>query len=138
MRGARLRGDRGSAAGELVVLAPVFFLFVAAIVYFGRLNVSSARVEAAARTAARTISLSRDPAGAVAGAEADAAEMTQDGSPLCGDMTFEATVTAEQVTVDIVCELDLSEFTLLQVPGKTTLEASAVEVIDRHRESGDG
>ena len=62
---ARPRDDRGTAPGELVVLASASFLFVAAIVFTGRVNIGAVHVEGAARATARTLSLARDPADVV-------------------------------------------------------------------------
>jgi Flp pilus assembly protein TadG len=131
----RDRDDRGSAPVELAVLAIVSFLFIVFIVFAGRLNVGSAHTEAAARSAARTISEARDPRAAVAGAEADARTTVREGSPMCTSMSFQPQITDDVVHVTIACQVDLSEATLLRVPGSMTVSASADEVIDRYREA---
>ena len=56
-------------------------------------------VESAARHAARTISIARDPTAAVGVAETDAATTVRVGSPRCLDMGMSHTVTDDQVTV---------------------------------------
>lgn len=117
------------------MLAPVFFVFIALVIFVGKLNVGSAHVEAAARSAARTISLSRDPAGAEAQAERTARDMVKEGKPMCESMTFDADITAAEVTVTVSCEVNLREAALLAVPGTKTVTASATEVIDRYRET---
>ena len=132
---ARRRDDGGSAVVEVVVLAPVFFVFIALVIFVGKLNVGSAHVEAAARSAARTISLSRDPAGARAEAEATARQMVKEGKKMCETMTFDADITAAEVTVTVSCVVNLREAGLLPVPGTKTVTSSATEVIDRYRES---
>jgi hypothetical protein len=134
-----MRGDRGTAIAELVALIGVFMAFIAAVVFAGRMTVGSAHVEAAARTAARSISLARDPAAEAGAAETQAAAMAQAGSPMCVTMDFaepviDDTADPATVTVEISCEVDLSELTLLALPGTMTVSASAVEVIDRYRE----
>lgn len=131
--------DDGTAIAELVILIVVFFGFIAAIVFAGRMTVGSAHVEAAARSAARSISIARDPHEAIAGAKAEAAKTAGLGSPMCRSMHFpppliDTTVDPVTVTVDITCVVDLSELSLIQVPGTMTVSASAVEVIDRYRE----
>jgi hypothetical protein len=131
---AARRDDRGSAAAELAVLAVVSFLFIAFIVFAGRLNVGSAHTEAAARSAARAISVARDPQAAVAAAEADASITVNEGSAMCTDMAFEPQISPDAVEVTITCEVDLSEAALLEVPGSMTVSATANEVIDRYRE----
>lgn len=131
---AARRDDRGSAAAELAVLAVVSFLFIAFIVFAGRLNVGSAHTEAAARSAARAISVARDPQAAVPAAEADASITVNEGSAMCTDMAFEPQISPDAVEVTITCEVDLSEAALLEVPGSMTVSATANEVIDRYRE----
>jgi hypothetical protein len=117
-------------------MTTVFFTFVAVVVFVGRLTVESAHVEAAARSAARTISLARNPHAAVAGAKLDASEMVGEGGPLCdAPMGFVATITPEQVTVEVTCTVDLSQAVLAAVPGTMPVSSSATEVIDQFRES---
>jgi Flp pilus assembly protein TadG len=137
-RRARHHDDGGSAVVEVVVLAPVFFLFIAAIVLVGKLNVGSAHVEVAARSAARSISLAADPAGPQAAAEAErtARDMVKEGEAMCRSMSFDVEVDLAEVTVTIGCDVDLREASLLAVPGTRTVTASATEVIDRYRETG--
>jgi Flp pilus assembly protein TadG len=130
--------DRGSAHVELVILAMVSFLFVAMIIFAGRLNVGSASAEAAARSAARAISVARDPQAAVADARADAASTVRLGSAMCASMRFEPEISAAEVRVTITCRVDLSEATLLRVPGSMDVTATAREVIDQYRETGPG
>jgi len=135
----RLSGEeRGSAQVELVILAIVSFLFVAMIIFAGRLNVGSASAEAAARSAARTISVARDPQSAVADARADAESTVRVGSSMCASMRFEPEISAAEVRVTITCQVDLSEATLLRVPGSMQVTATAREVIDQYRETGPG
>jgi Flp pilus assembly protein TadG len=130
--------DTGSAISELVILIVVFFGFILAVVFAGRLTTGSARVEAAARSAARTISIARDPEEAQDDAAAQAAEMVAEGSALCTSMVFHPTIdrtaTPGVVTVDITCTADLSELALIEVPGEHTYHASAEEVLDVYRE----
>jgi Flp pilus assembly protein TadG len=131
------RDDRGSAPVELAVLAVVSFLFIVFIVFAGRLNVGSAHTEAAARSAARAISEARDPQAAVGAAEADARTTVNEGSAMCTSMSFQPAIAPDRVEVTIACEVDLSEATLLQVPGSMTVSATADEVIDRYREAAE-
>jgi Flp pilus assembly protein TadG len=131
----RVRDERGSAPVELVILAAVSFLFVAAIVFVGRLNVGSAHAEAAARSAAREISVARDPRAAIGPAESTARQTVEEGTAMCRDMAFDARVTADEVEVTIDCQVDVSEATLLRVPGTMRVSGTAREVIDQYREA---
>jgi hypothetical protein len=129
--------DRGSGVVELPVIAVfVFAPLLVLSIFVGRMHAGHGAVESAARHAARTISIARDPAAAVDIAEADAATTVRVGSPRCLDMGMSHTVSDDQVTVTITCTVDLSEATLLPVvPGVQTVSATAVEPRDRHRES---
>jgi hypothetical protein len=140
MRARRRPGDdRGSAIAELVILMVVFFGFILAVVFAGRLTTGRARVEAAARSAARTISIARDPEAAQAAAEAQAAEMVAKGSAICATWDFRPLIDPvpepDVVTVDITCTADLSELSLIGVPGSLSYSASADEVLDVYREA---
>jgi TadE-like protein len=130
--------DTGSAIAELVILIVVFFGFILAVVFAGRLTTGSARVEAAARSAARTISIARDPEAAQAAAEAQAAKMVARGSAICATWDFRPVIDPEPepdvVTVDITCTADLSELSLIELPGSLSYSASADEVLDVYRE----
>jgi Flp pilus assembly protein TadG len=126
--------DRGSAAAQLAVLLPVFVLFYGLVTYSGRSATAQASTEGAARWAARTISIARDPSSAVGDAEADAAATLEVGSRACQAMAFSAAVSDSEVTVTISCEVDVSELMLLPIPGTRAIEATATEVRDRYRE----
>jgi Flp pilus assembly protein TadG len=140
MTGCHRRGDdRGSAIAELVILLVVFFGFIAAVVFAGRLTSGRARVEAAARSAARTISIARDPEEATEAARAQAADMAAEGSAFCATMEFHSAIDRvpepDVVTVDVTCRADLSELSLIWASDVSLpFTASAVEVLDAHRE----
>jgi hypothetical protein len=134
LRSLRSPDDRGSAASELIVLAVVAFAFVAVIVFVGRVNVGSAHTEAAARAAARTMSLARDPASAEGRARDQASRIVDEGSPMCREMIFDATIGPEEVTVEVVCTVDLDQAALAEVPGTREVRADATEAIDQYRE----
>jgi Flp pilus assembly protein TadG len=129
--------DRGSGVVELPVMAVFFFApLLALAIFVGRVHAGYSAVESAARHAARTISIARDPTEAAGVAEADAATTVRVGSARCRDMSFTHAVTAEQVTVTVSCTVDLSEASLIPViPGVRSVASTAVEPRDRHRES---
>ncbi|MFW6033527.1 MAG: pilus assembly protein TadE [bacterium] len=122
---------------ELPVMAVFFFApLLALAIFVGRVHAGQSAVESAARHAARTISIARDPAAAVGVAEADAATTVRVGSAMCRDMGFTHSATAEQVSVTVSCAVDLSEASMLPViPGTREVSATAVEPVDRHRET---
>lgn len=130
----RRHGDRGAAAVELAVLLPVFILFFGLVTFWGRRSESEATATSAARWAARTLSLARDPAAAVADAEADALETVQAGRAACQTMEFAPDITDDTVTVSITCTLQAADLLLLPVPGTSTITVTATEPRDRYRE----
>lgn len=138
-----IHDDRGSAPLEMIVLASVSFVFVAAIVFAGRVNVASVHVEGAARAAARKLTIARDPYSVLDEAREEAQEAVSLGSPLCRRMTFEESIDLQSdtglryITVEITCQVDLSEAVFIGVPGHMTVEASATEVVDPIRERPD-
>jgi Flp pilus assembly protein TadG len=127
--------ERGSATVELVILAPVFGLLVSLVVVAGRIGTTRADVAGVAHSAAREITIARDPATAVERARAEASGSLDEGSPLCRTMVWQATVTPTEVTVTISCSVDLSGAALLPLPGSTMVQASSTEVIDHFRET---
>jgi Flp pilus assembly protein TadG len=130
------RADRGSVTVELVLAAPVFALLLAFVVTVGRTQSSRADVEAAAHTAARTLTLSRQPRAAIAQARADAEATLPVGSATCRTMGWDAQLSAERAVVTVSCMIDLSDAAMLPVPASYTVFATAEEVFDVHREDG--
>ena len=119
---------------ELAILAPLVGLLLGAVVLVGRVQLARADVEGAARSAARDLSISRDPYLAVEAVRASLADTLDAGSPTCRSMSFSLTIGTERVAVTISCTVDLQEAAVLPVPGSMTVTASATEVIDTYRE----
>lgn len=132
----RWRDDRGSVAVELVIIAPLFGLLLLGIVAVGRVQNARADVEAAARMAARDLSIARDPHARLAAAEELVASTLDAGSPSCRTMRFTADVTDTRVDVTVSCVAELQAAALLPVPGSITVAGEATEVRDLHREAG--
>lgn len=132
----RLDAERGSAAVELVVLAPVFMMLLAFVVLVGRVQASRADVEGVAHSAARSITLSRSPETAAGEAQAAAEASLRVGSATCRSMGWDLALSDEAVTVTISCTIDLAAASILPVPATQTVSASSTEVIDRFREGG--
>ena len=131
----RQRSDeRGSASVELAILAPLVGLLLGSVVLVGRVQLARADVEGAARSAARDLSISRDPYVAVEGVRSALMETLDVGSPTCRTLSFSPEIGSTQVTVSITCSVDLQEAAILPVPGSMSVSASASEVIDIYRE----
>jgi Flp pilus assembly protein TadG len=132
----RLSSERGSITVELAILAPLIGTLMVAVVVVGRATIARADVEGAARSAARTISLAREPSAAVPEAREAAARTLQPGSPGCRSMALTPVITPEMVTVTVSCVVDLREGAILPLPGSMTVSGHASEVFDEHRERG--
>lgn len=130
----RTGDDRGSGAVQLPLMATVFVAFASLMLFVGRVNETSADVDAAARYAARTISLARDPTAAVTAAESDAELTVSAGSSACQTMTFDHTIEADYVTVTVTCRVELAG---LGIPATWDVTGQAQEPIDRWRETAE-
>lgn len=118
----------------MAIIAPLFGLLLVAVIAVGRVQNGRADVEAAARMAARELSIARDPNGQVGAAQQVAAAALDVGSPSCRTMSFDAAVGAELIDVTVTCSVDLQDASLLPLPGSLTVSATASEPRDRYRE----
>ena len=138
----RLRGERGSAAIETVVIVPAFLLFVLLIVYAGRVAVTRQAVQAAAAEAARSASLARSAGQAQSQGAGGAAASLRNQALTCRSRQvrvdasgFAAPVgTPAKVTATVTCVVDLSNLTLPGLPGTRTITATMTSPIDTYRE----
>lgn len=132
----QLRDGRGSISVELVILAPLIGILLGCVVLVGRVQISRADLEGAARSAARDLSIARDPDAALAGVQEGLEATLRVGSPSCRSLTFAPLIRATEVSVTIACSVELQAAAVLPVPGTMTLSASATEVVDTYREVG--
>lgn len=137
--------DRGSAVLEMVALLPIHMSFIMAVVFIGKVNNSAQNVEAAARSAARTMSIgiNRNTAAAEDVARDQAADMAEEGSSFCDPMVWNAAIAVNDppadpstVTVTVTCTVDLSDATGLGFPGTYQVTSTSTEVVDPYREDG--
>jgi Flp pilus assembly protein TadG len=133
-------GERGAAAAELAVVAPLLLLLLAAVVFVGRLARAEGQVEGAARDAARAAAARRTPtaAGVAAQAEAEAA-LRAAGitcSPLAVALDTGRFRPGGAVGVQVTCTVSLRDLELLGLPGATTRRATVEAPIDRFRGTG--
>jgi Flp pilus assembly protein TadG len=144
MRSGRPSRERGNAALELVILAPVLLFLLGLLIAAGRTSIAQGSVQAAARDAARQASISRTPAAAQAAALASARlALSQDaidctpvvtvdtGGP---DTGFGAPVgVPAQVTARVTCQVSLSDLLVPGMPGSRTLTATFTSPLDPFR-----
>jgi len=138
----RLRGERGSATIEAVIVVPAFMLFVALIVCAGRYAVARQVVESAAAESARSASIARSHSAANRDALAAAERSLHDQQLRCASQQvrvdtsgFETPAgTPASVTATISCVVDIGDLTLPGIPGTRMITASVTSPIDTYRE----
>jgi hypothetical protein len=108
---------------------------LAFLVLAGRVQSSRADVEAAAHSAARSITQARDPAAAIQQAYAATVDRLRVGSLSCRTLHWDVQMDPTEVTVELGCDVDLAEAALVPVQSRFTVVASSTEVRDRYREN---
>jgi Flp pilus assembly protein TadG len=135
------RADRGSAALELVVLAPILLSLLALVIAAGRTTVAQAAVDAAARDAARQASIALSPAAAqAAGLASASAALRQDGLDCTPSVVIDTSQfasipagTPAEVSAVVSCAVPLANLALPGLPGTARLTASFVSPLDVYR-----
>jgi Flp pilus assembly protein TadG len=133
--------DRGNAALELVILAPVLLALLSLVIAAGRTTVAQGSVDAAARDAARQASIALTPAAAqTAGLVSARAALRQDGldcSPAVVIDTSQFTsIPAGRpaaVTAVVSCAVPLASLALPGLPGAARLSARFRSPLDTYR-----
>jgi len=143
---AKVAGDHGNAALELVILAPVLLALLGLVIAAGRVSIAQGSVNAAARDAARQASISLTPAAAQAAGQASArTALGQDGlgcKPVVviNVSQFATTQPGEPAaaTATVRCTVSLSDLALPGLPGSARLQAEFTSPIDIYRSRGTG
>jgi Flp pilus assembly protein TadG len=132
--------ERGNAALELVVLAPVILFFLGLLIAAGRTSIAQGSVDAAARDAARQASISRSPAAAQSAALASARTALGQDALNCAPLVtvnvagFAVPVgRPAQVTAHVTCRVSLSDLLVPGMPGSKTLTATFTSPLDPYR-----
>lgn len=120
---------------EMAILAPFVGVLLVVPVAVGRVQVARADLHGAARSAARDLSLSRDPEAAISDIRAGLEATLDVGSPTCRELTFEPRISATEVAVVLTCTVDVDGSALLPLPGTLSISATATEALDTHRET---
>lgn len=131
------RGEHGSVAVEMAVVAPALVALLLLVVLAGRVAQAEGDVRRAAAAAARAASLRQDAGGAESAArEAAAANLVASGVA-CGRLDTDVDTSrfgaGGAVVVTLRCTASLDDVALLGVPGRKTFVARSVEVVDRYR-----
>jgi TadE-like protein len=140
-----LRSDAGSAALELVVLAPVLLAIIGLVIAAGRVSIAQSSVDAAARDAARQASIALTPDAAKAAGRVSADEALANDGLGCvreivnvdtggPDSGFQVPAgTPATVSATVGCEVPLSDLSLPGVPGSHWLWSTFSSPLDIYR-----
>jgi len=140
------RADEGSAALELVVLAPVLLVLLALVIAAGRTSIAQSSVDAAARDAARQASLALNPyAAQAAGLTSAQQSLREDGLDCVTENVVVNTGGADsgfgiapgapaQVSATVSCKVPLSDLFLPGLPGFHTMTATFTSPLDVYRQ----
>lgn len=141
--------DRGLAALELVILAPVILLLICFVIAAGRTSIAQGAVDAAARAAARQASIAPNLGAAEQAARAGAADaLHRDGLDckptvsLPGLRGAFGSQVGQSVEIHafVVCKVRLADLAIPGIPGSMRLTASFTSPLDpfRSRDLGNG
>jgi Flp pilus assembly protein TadG len=142
MKLRRWRDERGSAAVEITLVAPVLVLFVLVVIFGGRLALARQAVQSAAFDAARAASLARtQPEARAAAARIAASTLANQKLPCATTQVVADTTgfnehvgTPATVAVRVVCEVPVADLGLPGIAGTVTVEEAAVSALDSFRE----
>jgi Flp pilus assembly protein TadG len=129
------RGDRGSAAVELVLLTPLLVTLLLFVVHVGRAGEGMTAVRHAADQGARAASLVSESRMSDAARRAVVDDLARSGQSCLSPSVSTATSTSGSVTwvtVRVRCTTSTEGLSLLGV-GSTTISASSSEIVDRYR-----
>lgn len=135
--GHRARDERGDAAVELTLLAPVLLVILLFVVGLGRMAHANQQVESVAADAARAASLERNTA-ASSDVAKQAAQRSLDQAGLsCQNMDVDVDVSQYKpggtVEVTVTCTADMGDVAMAGFPGQRKFSATSVVPIEYYR-----
>jgi Flp pilus assembly protein TadG len=133
-------GEAGNAVVEAAILAPVFILFLAALLTGARIRAASAAVTQAAADAARQASIARTPAQARNAATTSALTTLRDKGLHCAPQVsldlsgFNRPVGRPgTITARVTCTVQLAEVAAPGMPGSRTMTKVHRSALDPFR-----
>ena len=133
--------DRGSAAVEMVIIAPALIALMLLIVGMGRLSHGKQQVEVAAAQAARAASLQRVPAQAQGAAQSAAQDTLTSRGVTCSALSvppidLSTDIPGGEITVQVSCTVKLSDLFMAGFPSSHTWTASVTTPIATFEQAG--
>jgi Flp pilus assembly protein TadG len=131
------RRERGTAAIELVLMAPVLMVILLFVVGLGRMAHARQQLESVAADSARAASLERNTDRSAAAARTAAQQSLGQAGVSCADLTVRVDLSGYQpggqVRVRVSCTSELSDLAVAGFPGRRTLTADATVPIEIYR-----
>ena len=133
----RSRGERGAAAIELVLMAPVLMVILLFVVGLGRMAHARQQLESVAADSARAASMERNTH-ASAQAARDAAEASLgEAGVSCSGLQVAVDLSSYQpggtVRVTVTCQAMLADVAMAGFPGSRTFTATSTVPIENFR-----
>lgn len=140
-RPGRSHPDRGSVAVEAAILAPAVVVFVLLAIAAGRMQTAGGTVDAAARAAARTASITREPGAVDSAARAAADDVLRQDGVSCQQLRVDIergtlgtpAGPVATIRVRVGCTIGLRDLVVPGLPGTKTLTGDFTSVVDRYR-----
>jgi Flp pilus assembly protein TadG len=133
----RAKGERGTAAIELVLVAPLIMVIFLFVVGLGRMAHARQQLESVAADSARAASLERNTYQSAAAAQAAARQSLGDTGVSCTNLAVDVDLASYQpggrVTVTVACTTKLSDIGMAGFPGSKTFTATSVVPIETFR-----
>lgn len=135
----RRRDEGGSAGMELVLVTPVLVMFLVFVVGLGVMAQARQEVEAVASDAARAASLERNTFLSQSAARTAAQRSLADAGLECAGLQVVVDISeyhpGGQVTATVTCTAQVSDMTMLGVPGTRTFRSTSTVPIETYRGS---
>lgn len=131
-----VRGPRGSAAVELVLVAPLLVVLIGVVVFLGRIAQARSDVDLVVRDAARAASLARSPEQATADATTSARKDAL-STGLCESLDVAVDTTrfapGGHVVVNLSCRIATADLVGLWIAPRPMIMSSFTESVDLYR-----
>ncbi|MGL5826823.1 MAG: TadE family protein [Nocardioides sp.] len=133
------RGEHGTAAIELTLLAPAIMVILLFVVGLGRMAHARQQIEAVAADSARAASLERNTSQSANAAQNAAQSSLGDAGVSCTNLEVNVDLSSYQpggrVTVNVSCKTKLSDIAMAGFPGSRTFTATSSVPIETYRGS---
>lgn len=137
-----LRGERGTMALEMVILAPLLLILFMFLLACGRYFQTSSLLENAARDGARSASIARSLADAQGQVDSAVTRTMEQAVASCKDSAGGTITTAfaagGTLSVEVTCTINYRDLGLLGIGGDTTITKRFSSSIDPYRGVRDG